>query len=205
VTEYLEFPSTTLRQGDIVLAPSVVLLRADEGWPVPEEVPRAPDRLGGRTQALAWKSDEASHTPEVLVETSWSPVLVISHDCHLEKDFNERVNQLIDGGIPEEQAVAEASGDPNLDPFAVVAPLHSYSDFPAHRHAGIRAGERIGYFPLDALPRDGRDYAVDLGRLTTVSVRLLPQSGKVASLGPSSIAELRYKLAECIRSAIWRC
>ncbi|HEX6039067.1 hypothetical protein, partial [Longimicrobium sp.] len=54
----------------------------------------------------------------------------------------------------------------------------------------------IGYFALDALPGDGGDYVVDLGRACTVSVRLLPRRAKIASLAPDSVAELRYKLAE---------
>jgi len=130
------------------------------------------------------------------VETLWAPVLVISHDCQLEKDFNERIGELLATGVPLDDAREQASSDPSLDPIAVVAPLQPYDAFPERRLAGIRSGDRIGYFPLDALPGDGGDYVVDLGRLATLSVRLLPHAGKVASLAPASVAELRYKLAE---------
>jgi hypothetical protein len=130
------------------------------------------------------------------VESVVTPVLVLSHDCQLEKDFNERMRELMAGGMDVEEAQGVASSDPTLDPLAVVAALQPYEAFPAYRHAGIRSGDRIGYFPVDRLPQDGGDYAVDLGRLTTISVQLLPQTGKIASLASTSVAELRYKLAE---------
>jgi hypothetical protein len=172
-----------------------VLLRGDEAQAA--DTPAAPPlRLGESVQSPAWRSPSHPLVPDVAVETAWSPVLVVSHDCHLEKDFNERVRELIATGIPEPEAIETASADPTLDPFAVVAPLLPYSAIPESRHAGIRAGGRIGYFPLESLPGDGGDYAVDLGRLATVSVRLLPQSAKVGSLAASSTAELRYKIAE---------
>jgi len=132
----------------------------------------------------------------VVAETLFAPVLVLSHECHLEKDFNERVCALMSEGVPQHAAAEAASVDSALDPLAVVAPLQPYSSVPAHRHAGIRTGDRIGYFPLDGLPGDGGDYVVDLGRACTISVRLLPQAAKVASLAPDEVAELRFKLAE---------
>lgn len=195
MTEYLDELHETLRQGDVVLAPTAVLLstaEADAG----EGVPAPPPRLGSYTRTLAWSATASPMVPGTVVETLWTPVLVISHDCQLEKDFNERIVELMAAGMELGDAREEASSDPSLDPFAVVAPLHPYDAFPPQRHAGIRSGDRIGYFPLNGLPGDGGDYVVDLGRLSTVSVRLLPQAGKVTSLAPASVSELRYKLAE---------
>lgn len=194
MSAYLSEPGLVLRQGDIVLAPSTVLLaarEADADGATPE-----PPRLGERRLSLTWRPGESLLAPDVVAETLLAPVLVLSHDCHLEKDFNERVRELIASGVPDDEAVRLASADPALDPYAVVAPLQPYSAVPAHRHAGIRAGDRIGYVALDALPGDGGDYVVDLGRACTVSVRLLPWRAKIASLAPESVAELRYKLAE---------
>jgi hypothetical protein len=195
MTDYLERPHQTLRQGDVVLAPTAVLLAVLEA-PGVDGIAAPPSRLGQTVRSLAWARTLDRRVPDVVVEASWSPVLVVSHDCQLEKDFNERIRELMSGGTPEAAAVEQASADPELDPFAVVAPLQPYSAFPQSRWAGIRSGDRIGYFPMDALPMDGGDYAVDLGKLATVSVRTLPQSAKVASLAPTSTAELRYKLAE---------
>jgi hypothetical protein len=194
VTAYLPAPSETLRQGDVVLAPATVLLAAEEA-PDADHLPIPPGFVGERVHTPLWLR-AGRLVPGTVAQTVFAPVLVLSHDCQLEKDFNEHVRRLVEDGVPLEEAVSEASADPSLDPFAVVAPLQPYSDIPQHRHVGIRAGDRIGYFALDALPGDGGDYAVDLGRACTVSVRLLPQSAKVASLAPASAAELRYKLAE---------
>jgi hypothetical protein len=150
--------------------------------------------LGSVERIAIWEGDLV--TPDVSAEVRFSPVLVLSHDCDLEKDFNERVRELLASGHDEEAAVAEAEADPSLDPFAVVAPLLPYSEVDARRHAGIRAGQRIGTYPVDSLPGDGGDYFVDLGLACTLSVQLLPQAGKVASLARTSVYELRYKLSE---------
>jgi hypothetical protein len=195
VTSYGQKPHPTLRQGDIVLAPSAILQPGETDLPVPE----APLVLGESVRAPAWIV-ASSQAPAMDVEACWSPVLVLSHDCELEKEFNERVYELIAGGMSEEEAVSDASADPTLDPFAVVAPLLPYGEFPAERHAGIRSGQRIGALPIDVLPLDGGDYVVDLFRPTTVSVYLLPQAAKVASLAPASVFELRYKLSEAYAS-----
>ena len=193
MTGYLPAPSSGLRQGDIVLAPSVVLLAGDEAT---ADADPSPPRVGERRFSRLWNAGRSRFLAEPVAETLLAPVLVLSHECHLEKDFNERVRELTAMGVSQADAVAAASMDPTLDPFAVVAPLQPYSAFSTGRHPGIRAGDRIGYFPLDALPGDGGDYVVDLGRTCTVSVRLLPQRAKIASLAPEIVAELRFKLAE---------
>ena len=193
-TSYESVPHATLRQGDIVLAPTILLVP-----PTERELagPRAGPWLLGDVQRLAlWESREGVLSPDVSAEVRFSPVLVVSHDCELEKEFNERVRELLDEGRAEKEAVAQAEADPTLDPYAVVAPVLSYTDIPERRHAGIRSGQRIGYLPLDEMPGDGGNYLADLGRLCTVSVELLPQRAKVASLGAESVYELRYKLSE---------
>jgi hypothetical protein len=195
VTEYLSVANPTLRQGDIILAPSAALLAGREA-PADEEIPAPPRGLGIPTYSMPWRAGESSLVPDVVVETVMAPVLVLSHDCQLEKDFNERFATLTAEGMSGVDARAAASADRTLDPWAVVAPLEPYTAIPAERHAGIRAGSRIGYLALDALPQDGSDYAVDLGRACTLSVHLLPRAAKLASLGPTSVAELQYKLAE---------
>jgi hypothetical protein len=194
VTAYEAVPHPTLRQGDIILAPSVVLVPPEQrDLSAPR---RGPERLGDLQRLALWDADERALSPDVSAELRLSPVLVLSHDCDLEKEFNERVRDLMAAGVPQDQAVAEAEADSSLDPLAVVAPLRAFSESPAQRHAGVRQGQRIGFFPILQLPRDGGDYFVDLGQVTTVSVQLLPQAGKVASLAPESVYELRYKLGE---------
>jgi hypothetical protein len=194
VTAYEAVPHPTLRQGDIIVALSVMLLPPEErDLSAPR---RGPGRLGDVQRLALWEGDPSTLSPDVSAAARFSPILVVSHDCDLEKDFNERVLELMAEGSSEEEAVAAAEGDPTLDPFAVIAPLLPFSDLPAKRHAGVLNGQRIGYYPILQLPRDGGDYFVDLGQLSTVSVQLLPQHGKVASLAAESIFELRYKISE---------
>jgi hypothetical protein len=193
-TVYEPEPHPTLRQGDIVLGPSVVL-QAAAGSADPAEPPRV---VGEPTESLVWSASDL--VPGLAVEASFGPVLVLSHDCELEKEFNERVTTLVADGWTEADAVAEASADPTLDPFVVVAPLLPYDAFDPERRPGIRAGQRIGVLPIDLLPLDGGDYAVDLFRPVTVRVEMLPRSAKVASLARPSVYELRYKLSEAYAS-----
>jgi hypothetical protein len=194
VTGYEAVPHPTLRQGDIVLAPSVVLVPPEaRDLTAPQS---GLERLGDVQRLALWDADAPASSPDVSAEMRFSPVLVLSHDCELEKEFNERVRDLLGAGRSEPEALAEAEGDPTLDPFAVVAPLRPFSDLPERRRAGVHNGQRIGFFPLLQLPRDGGDYYVDLGQVCTLSVQLLPQRGKVASLAPDSVFELRFKLSE---------
>jgi hypothetical protein len=192
MTEYLETPHETLRQGDIALCPTAAIL---EGEAEPAEIPLAPAVLGDTVVGRLW-NEPADPVPHASYEACWSPVLVLSHDCELEKEFNERVFELIAGGMAEEAAIEEASADRTLDPLAVVAPLLAYSMFAEHQIDGIRSGQRIGVVPIDQLPGDGGDYVIDLFRPCVLSVMLLTQDRKVASMAPSSVYELRYKLTE---------
>lgn len=179
----------------MILAPSAVLIE-DEDAPGSEPgTPRSPAVLGAGTRGRLWDARSAL-IATVGYHALWSPVLVLSHDCELEKQFNERVEELKAQGVAEDEAIAAATADPTLDPFAVVAPILPYTAFEARRHAGMRAGQRIGILPLDQIPGDGADYVVDLFRPVTVAVGLLPQFRKVASLAPPSVGELRYKLSE---------
>ena len=156
------------------------------------EIPRAPAVLVDTV--VGWLWDELPDpVPHASYEARWSPVLVLSHDCEIEKEFNERVIDLISGGMPEEAATLEASADPTLDPFAVVAPLLPYPVFAEHQFNGIRTGQRIGVVPIDQLPGDGGDYVVELFRPCVVSVMLLPQDMKVASMAPHRRSRARRR------------
>lgn len=193
MTGYEAVAHPTLRQGDVFLAPSATLVpptRRDLDAPRP-----GPERIGDAHRIALWDGSRPPF-PDVSAEVRLTPVLVVSHDCDLEKDFNERVRELLAGGASEEEAVAAAEADPALDPFAVVAPVQPYDSLPERRRAGVRGGQRIGYLPLDRLPGDGGDYFADLGQLATVAVQLLPQRAKVASLDRDSVFELRYKVSE---------
>lgn len=182
-----------------MLAPVAVLLSADEATNIADR-PQSPMHLGDSVSSLAWAATPNSPFPAVVVQAQYAPALILSHDCELEKDFNERVRQLMDQGESEEVAIDRAEADPSLDPLAVIAPLLPYTEFAERLHPGIRSGQRIGVFPIDQLPGDGGNYVVDLFRPVTVSVRLLPMAGKVGSLARQEVFDLRYKLSEAYAS-----
>lgn len=119
MTEYLDVPHETLRQGDIILCPSTAIL---DGPTDGTGIPRAPAVLGDTAVGRLW-NDAPDPVPDASYEARWSPVLVLSHDCELEKEFNERVVELVSAGMSEDAAIEEACVDPTLDPFAMVAPL----------------------------------------------------------------------------------
>jgi hypothetical protein len=195
---YRSAPHPTLRQGDVVLAPTSRLW-SPERVDQPIELAPPSEHLGSSVLSLPWLALPDARAPLAIHQTRWSPALVLSHDCELEKDFNERVHELLATGWSEEEARAAASADPDLDPLAVVAPLLAYGELPQHRHEGIRSGQRSGYFPLPAISGAGpEEYAVDLFHVSTVDVLLL--TVRVASLSEEAAGVLRYKLSEAYAS-----
>jgi hypothetical protein len=195
---YLPEPHPTRRQGDIVLAPSSVLW-APERVPAPAAVPPPPTHIGEPVFSLAAQVPPGAPYVLGVHETRWSPAIIVSHDCDLEKDFNERVHALLAEGMELEDARRRASDDPALDPLVVVAPLLTYDDVPVAHRQGIRQAQRIGYFPLPPLPGAGdAEYLVDLGRVATVDYLLF--RAKLASLTHEAAGVLRYKLSEAYAS-----
>lgn len=195
---YLPEPHATRRQGDIVLAPTSVLW-APERVSTPGSVPFPPTHIGEPVFSMA--AQAPAGTPYVLGvhETRWSPAIILSHDCDLEKDFDERVHELIAEGIDVDDARRYASDDPTLDPLVVVAPLMTYDAVPERHRQGIRQAQRIGYFPLPPLPGAGEsEYLVDLGRVATVDHLLF--RAKLASLTHTAAGVLRYKISEAYAS-----
>lgn len=195
MTTYEPTPHPTIRQGDIYLAPIAKVLNVTDALGIEDE-PVAPPHLGVVVNIHGWPQRDAPWCPGIAFQATHCPVMIISHDCELEKDFNERVSMLIREGATEDEAIGLAEGDPSLDPFAVVAPLLPYSAFPEFQHGGIRDGQRIGILPVDALPGDGGDYVADLSEPATLSVTLLSRHTKLASLTEPEVARLRYKISE---------
>ena len=98
--------------------------------------------------------------------------MVVSHECDVQKEFNERVNELIAMGTVEDQAVRQAAMDPNLDRYVVVAPLFAFGEISQRRWQSIRNGQRMGYFYVPPIPgisgQSGQapeEYAVNLTML----------------------------------------
>jgi hypothetical protein len=199
---YRPQPRSLLSQGDIYLAPTVIAWSAESFRAMPV-VPPAPRRSGETVFVPAWGRSSVSAAPLVTLATTWAPVLVLSHDCEIDKEFNEHVDVLVRGGMAEEEAEQQASGMPELDRYVLVSPLLAYDEreLAAERWEAVRAGQKIGYFPLPSMPRfENAEFFVHLSRICTVERRLLSPGYKVTSLTEPARALLRFKLAEALSS-----
>jgi len=141
-----------LSQGDIVVAPTVMAW-SPESRPAPDIFPQIVADLGSSVLSPAWSPDPPRNIPSVTTETRWGPAIVLSHDCSIDKEFNEKVDRLIHAeGLAERDAVRAASEDRTLDPYIVVSPLYDYARLPANKRESVRSGQRYGFFPLPSLP-----------------------------------------------------
>jgi hypothetical protein len=124
--------------------------------------------------------------------------MVLPHACALEKEFNERVASLVVAGGDQGEAEAAANGDPTLDRFVALAPLCTYDELEAERHQGVRAGTRLGSFPVPASRDAGIPAAwVDLRRISTTDISLIDVDPlRLASLSPLAQAHLQAALAK---------
>ncbi|MGH9065375.1 MAG: hypothetical protein ACRD0L_15670 [Acidimicrobiales bacterium] len=119
--------------------------------------------------------------------------MVLTHDCQLDKEWNQRVRELERGGTALEPAEREATADATLDRTLVVSPLVDPSDLRGGR-GNLLAGRVIGYVPVPKHPEDLVEECVaDLTYQCTVD-RL--DVIKVASITESARKQLRYALIQ---------
>lgn len=193
-----------LSQGDLFMVPTSMIWSFDSRPEALSEVPPLPPEVGTSVLTQAWRPSASGEVgaPAVFVETRWSPAMVLSHDCEIDKDFNEEVDRLVEEeGLREDEAIRTVEIDWSFDRYITVATLLAYHEIPGHKHAGIRSGQRIGYFPLPPIPGFGApEFAVHLSRISTVERRILRGGLKIASIAPDSVKRLRYKLAEVFAS-----
>ena len=174
-----------LNQGDILIAP-VARVSARDFF-----VPDRWDRL-----------DQDEHTVDrsrtdgdsVFVSSGRAIVMVTSHDCHHDKEWNTRRRKLIREGLAEDEAERIAESDDTLDRHFHASPLVPVSDFPADEHGNLRAGRVVGYFPVPACP-DGAfpESVVDLTYRCTIDKRAI--SNRRWCLNEASRNKLRYAIA----------
>lgn len=200
---YLPETRALLSQGDVYLTPTVTVW-SEEAFRAIPAIPPAPEEPGALVFTPAWTRTAAPLAPPVVtLATRWAPVLVLSHDCEIDKEFNEQVDALLRDGVPEAEAIARASGNPELDRYILVSPLLPYheQELAPARWDAVRAGQKIGYFPLPPMAAYERaEYFVHLSRICTVERRLLSPAYKAASLSEQARSMLRFKLAEALAS-----
>jgi hypothetical protein len=198
----------TLYQGDIILAPTVVAWSA-ASRPAPDEAGVVAPATGHRF-LTPWQSIEELEAPTdllapppVTLEVAYRPAMVLSHECEIEKEFNEFVAGHEPLGEAEVQrAITQATSRWDLDRYVLVTPLLDYhvSEVAEEKWPAIRSAQKIGYFPVLPLPNAPPPVPtfVHLSRVTTVERRLLAFARTLASLTPAAVHLLRIKLAETL-------
>lgn len=139
--------------------------------------------------------------PAVRVAAGRALVMVTTHDCGLDKEWNKRVRALTSAGVPEDQAHEDAEADARLDRSFHVSPLVDPTSVvvagaPVDQ-GQLMAGRIVGYLPVPALEVDGStlvpDSVVDLTYRSTLD--RMAYAARVTSVSEKARARLRYALA----------
>jgi hypothetical protein len=192
---YYGTPAEVLAQGDIVIATTGVF-EGDHG----DISPASPLYFGEERLVQVWLG--STHTlpeaPSLGLRARWGLAMVLPHACALEKEFNECVAALVAAGHKQPEAEQLANDDLALDRFIAVAPLCTYGELVPERHTGVRAGARLGTFPVPTNVSNGIPEAwVDLRRISTTDVTLIDvEPMRLASLSSLAQAHLQAALAK---------
>lgn len=170
------------RQGDILLAGVSRLVAEDRftptGWE-PLDTADATIDLPERDEPLRLAAGAAL-------------VMVTSHDCHFDKQWNRIRNRLIGDGMDEDAATRQADADPALDRTFTASPLVRPDDLRLDR-GNLLGGRVIGYLPVP--PSDDGlipEAVVDLTYRATLDRLAI---ARVAGISNIARAQLRYALA----------
>ena len=172
------------RQGDIVLCGVSRIIADDRHSPPQWE----------SLDANFLEIDDAWDTGRSLwVAAGIGLAMVVTHDCQLDKEWNQRVRELQRGGTPLERAEEEATADTTLDRSLVVSPLVDPTELRGGR-GNLLAGKVIGYLPVPPHPEQLVDECVaDLTYQCTIDRFDVV---KVASISEAARKQLRYALIQ---------
>ena len=135
-----------LNQGDILVAP-VARVAAADFW-----VPDKWDRLDQSEHTVNSPTTPGNTDQDVFVLSGRTLVMVTSHDCHHDKEWNAARARLIRSGHSAPEAAEIAESDPTLDRTFQASPLVPLSDLESNRRGNYEAGRVVGYFPLPEPP-----------------------------------------------------
>ena len=138
--------------------------------------------------------DRIVAAPTLSAEVGWALAMVIPHNCAMEKDWNERVAELVASGASQGEAEQQAGSDTGLDPLVTVAPILPYAGLSAKRERSIRSGLRLTAFPVVGNGQVPEGF-VDLNAMTCVHYTLVLVEQRVAALSRVAEAFLQKKLA----------
>ncbi len=209
--EYFGPRHEVLVQGDLFLCPTSALVPGQADSALVAQVPPPLDAqadLGRAATYPLWSPPPTtSMVPHAAHLVRWGPVMVLSHECEMEKDFNGLVRFLTRNGMSESEATEQAGMREDADQWIVVAPLLTAAeiqeDWPhelrtPERLLDVQRGLRSGYFPVPAGNPAVPAGAVAINRTGVVSRQLLTDSRYLATLSESSRSVLRYKLARTL-------
>jgi hypothetical protein len=184
------------QQGDVLLGAVSRVVAADgftpPHWRTLDEkvVQTHPDKTqGGRT------------VPAVRVAAGRALVMVTTHECGLDKEWNQQVRSLVAGGKDEQAARAEAEDDRALDRSFNVSPLVdpatvAVAGQPVDQGM-LMACRIVGYLPVPELVVGRRtlvpESVVDLNYRSTLDRFAYTQ--RISSISEKGRARLRYALA----------
>ena len=126
-------------------------------------------------------------------------VMVVSHDCHLDKEAHQRARTLVkESGLSVDDAFRLAEDDDALDRHVIVSPVVPLDAVAAagdrSNRALMRKGRLLGYYALEDNADLGLvNVVVDLGMRATVDRLTLDQ--RLVSLTDPARIQLRYALA----------
>jgi hypothetical protein len=174
-----------LNQGDILIAP--VARVSTTGFFVPNRW----DRLD-QIEQCADRSQSGENNLDTL--SGLAIVMVTSHDCHHDKEWNAERNRLIRSGMDPDEAARLAEEDDTLDRSFQASPLIPIEDFDAASRGNYRAGRVVGYYPVPT-PPDGSfpDSVVDLTYRCTIDRKAIAE--RRWSITPVARDRLRYAIA----------
>ena len=184
-SECYEAGEGPLKQGDVLLAPVARVCASDVF------LPDKWDRL-----------DQTEHTvdrstlgeSDIHVFSGRSLVMVTTHDCHHDKDWNRERKRLMGMGIDPDLASTLAEEDDKLDRAFQASPVVPLDDFDAERRRDLIAGRVVGYYPLPS-PPDGSfpDSVGDLSYRCTIDRKAIEERRWGLSL--QARARLRFAIA----------
>ncbi len=174
-----------LNQGDILIAP-VARVAASDLF-----VPDKWDRLD-QTEHEVDRSTLGEDSVHVL--SGRALVMVTSHDCHHDKEWNAERRRLIKRGMDPQEAEAIAEEDPTLDRTFQASPLVPLDDLDPGNRSNYRAGRVVGFFPLPASPDESfPECVVDLTYRCTIDRMAI--TSRRWCLSPRARDRLRYAIA----------
>ncbi len=174
-----------LNQGDIIDAPVTRVAAADRF------VPERWDRLDQIEQEI-----DRSKFGESAVHTlaGRALVMVTSHDCHHDKEWNAVRSRLIRAGVGSDEASRIAEENDAIDRTFQASPLIPLADFDPESRGNYRAGRVVGYYPLPS-PHDGSfpECVVDLTYRCTIDRKAIFE--RLWCLTRTARDRLRYAIA----------